>query len=119
MLKDAFLSIVWKDCGRNDLLVRARRRGDIEKVFPTAIVRHTPNSDYPFRAAIPGGVVTYEITQQFRRIDYPNFKDAVDDAVLHDAYLRVWGDMLAVMEPRGTTAPVFRPRPAPKRKVRR
>lgn len=96
MLKDAFLSIVKKDCGPTELLVRARRR-----------------------AAIPGGVVTYWITNQFHRIDYPNFKDAVDDAVLHDAYLRVWGDMLAVMEPRGTSAPVFRPRPAPKRKARR
>jgi len=34
MFSDCFLSVVSKDCGPAELLVRARREGDIEKVFP-------------------------------------------------------------------------------------
>ena len=44
MLSDCFLSIVSKDCGPAELLVRARRAGDIEKVFPNAKVTRTINS---------------------------------------------------------------------------
>ena len=38
MHSDCFLSIVSKGCGPTELLVRARRNGDIEKVFPSAKV---------------------------------------------------------------------------------
>ena len=33
-LSDGFLSIVAKDCADDELLVRARRHGDIERTFP-------------------------------------------------------------------------------------
>ncbi len=51
MTNNSYLSIVSKDCGPAELLVRARRAGDIEKVFPDAkVIRHT-NSDYLYRAS--------------------------------------------------------------------
>ena len=42
MTNNSYLSIVSKDCGPAELLVRARRAGDIEKVFPDAkVTRNT------------------------------------------------------------------------------
>jgi hypothetical protein len=38
MTNNSYLSIVSKDCGPAELLVRARRAGDIEKLFPDAKV---------------------------------------------------------------------------------
>ncbi len=43
MTNNSYLSIVSKDCGPAELLVRARRAGDIEKVFPDAKVTRTTN----------------------------------------------------------------------------
>jgi len=52
MTNNSYLSIVSKDCGPAELLVRARRAGDIERVFPDAKVtlyeifdpsKHTPS----------------------------------------------------------------------------
>jgi hypothetical protein len=47
---DAFLSIVAHKNNAELLLVRARRPGDIENVFPEASVIKTPGYDYLFRA---------------------------------------------------------------------
>lgn len=92
-LKDAFLSIVHKDCAPDQLLVRARRKGDIEKTFPGAKVIRTPKGDYLFRAAVTRRRVAYAMKLEASRITYSNFKDSVDDKPLHDAYLRVWTTM--------------------------
>ena len=52
MTNNSYLSIVSKDCGPADLLVRARRAGDIEKVFPNAKVTRQTDSDYLYRAVV-------------------------------------------------------------------
>ncbi len=94
MLNDAFLSIVKKDCARDELLVRARRPGDIEKVFPEMKGRVVTNtrSDYAYRAVVKTHVVKTAIDGEVNRVTYPNFKDSVakDDEALHDAYMAVW-----------------------------
>lgn len=92
MLNDAFFSIVKKDCARDELLVRARRPGDIEKVFPEAMIRVIENrrSDYAYRAVVKAHVVKTAMDGEINRINYDNFKDSVDDDALHDAYMAVW-----------------------------
>ena len=45
-LNNAFLSIVENRKKTTELLVRARVRGDIEKVFPEADVFEDNNADY-------------------------------------------------------------------------
>ena len=45
-LRNTFLSIVAKDCAANELMIRARRRGDIEKCFPEANVIESGATDY-------------------------------------------------------------------------
>jgi hypothetical protein len=53
MTNNGYLSIVSKECGPAELLVRARRAGDIEKVFPNAKVTRQTDSDYLYRAILP------------------------------------------------------------------
>jgi hypothetical protein len=87
MQSDCFLSIVSKDCGPTELLVRARRNGDIEKVFPSAKVIRSTGTDYLYRAVIPRDAVKEAVTAMIDHVDYPNFKDSVEDRSLHAAYV--------------------------------
>ena len=99
MTNNSYLSIVSKDCGPAELLVRARRAGDIEKVFPDAkVIRHT-NSDYLYRAVLPRDVVKQALAAMIDDIDYPNFKDSVEDRSLHAAYVGVWCAMAGLQHP--------------------
>ena len=93
MLNDAFLSLVSKDCPRDSLLVRARRKGDIERIFPDAKVTRTPDADYLFRAVVKRTEIASALAGEVRRVNYDNFKDSVRNRKLHDAYLRVWTAM--------------------------
>jgi hypothetical protein len=99
MLSDCFYSIVAKDCAPNELLVRARRAGDIEKVFPDAKVTRNTKSDYLYRAVLPRDVVKEALAAMIDRIDYPNFKDSVEDSSLHAAYAGVWHAMAGLQHP--------------------
>jgi hypothetical protein len=99
MFTDCFLSAVSKDCGPAELLIRARRRGDIERMFPFAKVTEDNKTDYLYRAVIPKAEVIEKIGTMIDSIDYPNFKDSVKDRELHDAYLDVWAAMAGVQFP--------------------
>lgn len=94
---DAFLSIVEPDRkagGKSpQLLVRARRPGDIEAVFPGAVVEKRPERDYLFRALIDREVVAAMVADRVMQVNYGNFKDSVRNNRLHDAYAAVWGIM--------------------------
>ena len=58
---NAFLSIVENRENRVELLVRARVKGDIEKVFPEADVFEDNNADYKYRAFISKAIVAEKI----------------------------------------------------------
>lgn len=92
-LNDAFLSIVDKGGNGSTLLVRTRRRGDIDRVFPEAEVQSTPRNDYPLRARIPRSRVAEVIARRVEGLRYPNFKGSVAEPSRHDAYFQVWGIM--------------------------
>ncbi len=71
-------------------MVRARRPGDIARVFPGAKERRTPGNDYLFRALIKREDVAKAIHDHIMGIKYPNFKNSVADDDLHNAYSSVW-----------------------------
>jgi hypothetical protein len=98
MLSNAFFSLVSKDCAPDELMVRARRPGDIEKVFPEFIGKVTEftASDYHYRAAIKRDRIKAAMCAEITNVAYSNFKDSVRDHALHDAYLRVWQAMAAL-----------------------
>ena len=87
---NAFLSIVDKDGDGTTLLVRARKEGDIERIFPEAVVNVTPHNDYRFRARIDREEVAQAVAASVRNITFPNFKGSVKDRKRHDAYMGVW-----------------------------
>lgn len=90
-LKDGYLSVVDKgDTSGRTLLVRARRKGDIEAVFPKAQVIEGGGTDYAFRARIDREEVAARIADSIRGIRYGNFKGAVSDDARHDVYMGVW-----------------------------
>lgn len=94
-LSNAFLSIVepHEPVAEDVLLVRARRAGDIQAVFPHAKVRRTPARDYLFRALIPREEVARAVAAKVTAIGYTNFKASVRSKPLHDAFARFWGIM--------------------------
>lgn len=98
---DAFVSIVRKDCPKGYLLVRARRRQDLETLFPDAEILEGAGTDYQFRAMIPQLEVVSVVSSRLLDIDYGNFKNSVDDEPLHAAYAGVWS-VMARLQP---TAP--------------
>ena len=89
-LKNSFLSIVDKECKPGELLVRARRPGDIEAVFPAAVVKKSTTTDYAYRAVIKRADVAAAMTAEVMGIRYPNFKNSVRDDALHNAYAAFW-----------------------------
>lgn len=100
MLQGCFLSLVSKDCEPDELLVRARREGDIEKLWPDAKVTEYTKSDYLYRAAISKLDIALALAHEVNEIDYPNFKDSVEDEALHDAYTEVWFIMAGLQDPK-------------------
>jgi hypothetical protein len=89
-LNKAFLSIVHKDCAEDELLVRARREGDIERVFPGAKAQFTTGTDYAYRAVLKRHEVALAISGELFELDYGNFKDSCRDHELHNAYMGFW-----------------------------
>ena len=96
-MREGFLSIVQDKDDPDMLLVRGRVRGDIEKYFPDAEVKETPDNDYLFRAFIPRMRVAGEIAVAVNAISYTNYKASVPrNRQLW--YGRIWGVMIDLQE---------------------
>lgn len=94
----AFVSIVAHRNKPGVLLVRARLKGDLERLFPGCKVQTTPNADYRFRAEIARGRVAELVREQLTVLDYDNVKNAIPERppvhqLRHRAMNRVWGVM--------------------------
>ena len=89
-LNDSFLSIVDKAEQPDCLMVRARRPGDIEALFPEAKVVEGVGTDYSFRAEVPRSLVAEAVARRVQQIDYPNFKGSVEDYEREKVYMKIW-----------------------------
>ena len=100
-LNNSFLSVVAdRRSNRETLLVRARCEGDIERVFPDAVVEHTPSADYAYRTDVRRSTLASALSRAVENIDYWNFKDSVLEDDRHDAYFRCWSAMFALQTER-------------------
>jgi hypothetical protein len=97
-LSNAFLSIVDASNEPGTLLVRARRQGDIEAVFPDAKVVQSPGRYYLYRAGVKREAVAAALAEQVMKLAYPNFKSSVADPRLHAAYSSTWSIMSQLQE---------------------
>lgn len=95
-----FLSIVQNEKNADYLLVRARKRRDLDLFLPmgTGIqIKETPDHDYRFRAVVPRDLVVQLVADAVADIFYTNFKNRVHDVDLDPdrsgAYQHVWSIM--------------------------
>lgn len=109
MLNDGFLSIVKKGGNPGQLCVRARRQGDIERVFPGVKVTAGVGTDYMFRAWVDQPEVAKVIAARIMFIDYNNMKNSVREHDLHDAYMNVWTAMFRLQRTIQQRRPQFDP----------
>ena len=92
-LNNAFLSIVENRKKTTELLVRARVKGDIEKVFPEADVFEDNNADYKYRAFISKVIVAEKIMLKVTEINYDNFKNSVKEIKRKKVYGNIWAEL--------------------------
>ena len=94
--QQTFLSIVDKfyPSGKTSV-VRARRTGDIEHVFPDAKVKAGGSADYRYRARIGREPMALAMSDTVHAIDWPNFKNNVTEQYQHDACRECWQAMFA------------------------
>ena len=101
-LSTGFLSVVQDSTNKNNLVVRARRKGDIEKVFPGAEVVTLRARDYQFRAFIPREQVAEVVAKYVMDLGYTNFKSSINrrtDGNFERACHEVW-DVMAELQPK-------------------
>jgi hypothetical protein len=92
-LPDAFISIAQHDEESRIVDVRARIRGDIERLFPEADVAETIDRDYRFATSLPKDRVAQVLSLRAAKINYTSFFDAIADEDRQQAYIQVWGAM--------------------------
>jgi hypothetical protein len=93
-LRDSFLSIVQHEDEPRLLQVRARVRGDIERIFPESFVAEDIRGDYRFRAVVGRERVSHAIALRLNQVDYTSLNDVVEDPNRSLAYDKAYGAML-------------------------
>lgn len=106
-LNNSFLSIVQKPGQKDSLTVRARVRGDIERVFPSANVIENAGTDYKYRAVIPRQEVAKAMSDSVMNLTASNFKASVRDRNRLEAYHQVWDVMYDYQRAEENGTPLF------------
>ena len=94
-LNNSFLSIVENRNNKEELLVRSRIKGDIDKIFSDSNVFELENSDYKYRLYIKKSEVSEKIKDIIQNINYDNFKNSIskNEDKRHSSYINVWNEM--------------------------
>lgn len=88
---EGFLSVVEDRKDSNMLLIRGRRREDLEKVLGRERkIEVTKSNDYRFRTKMSREDFSLLVMSHISEINYHNFKDSVEDDDLHDLYSNMW-----------------------------
>lgn len=93
-MRDSFLSIVQHDDDGRFLQVRSRIRGDIEQMFPEAVVAEDDRSDYRFMANINRDRVAHAVALRIQQLDYTSLNESVSDTPRAIPYDKVYSAML-------------------------
>ena len=93
--KHGFFSAVQNANNSNLIHVRARFKGDLERLCKTYGVApkvvQIPGTDYPYRMDFLRELWSEIVKKESEAVDYTNFKNAVHDGTSRDAaYLNVW-----------------------------
>jgi hypothetical protein len=107
MTKFGFFSVVQKP-GEDVLTVRARVRGDLDALREGYLPElgetlETPRADYGYRAHVGHAAFGEALRRIGEDVDYPNFKNAVRDAMgarRAKVYGKVWGALFELARSR-------------------
>lgn len=96
--KSGFFSAVQHNANPGLIHLRARLKGDLERLFEkhgyVVEITHTPNNDYAWRADVTKEAWAAICKAEAEDVDYTNFKNRVHDGTARDAaYMNVWADM--------------------------
>jgi len=88
----AMVSIVEHRQKPGTYIVRGRFKGDVAHFLGLRVAeeRETPGADYRYRIEVEAPVVDRAVAMAAAAIDYPNFKDSVEDPDRRTAYQEVW-----------------------------
>ena len=100
MTQHGFFSVI-EDEDPAYLLIRARRKGDLENlsnlVTFKATVEDTKEADYRYSIRLKKGSARRLLAATFDRIDYPNFRDAIsktpDQREKIFSYRQIWSTL--------------------------
>jgi hypothetical protein len=103
-----FVSIVEDKDDSNKLHVRSRVEDDIKSFISVMKDLHfkdydymkTDFGDYLFRFSASREEVTNAVAEFAKKIDYRNFKNAVEDKDRHSHYMGVWSEMYRLQKER-------------------
>jgi hypothetical protein len=96
---DAFLSVVADPSDLSCLLVRARRREHLTRLFgPQADIKVNVGTDYKYRVFVDRTVMADLVAQSIQNIDYGNFKASVRDPALENLYHHFWHQHAAMQK---------------------
>ena len=88
-----YVSAVAHRTQKHLLMVRARRRAHLVRLFPGYQVHDSPNADYGWRVIVTRREFAERVAGWVLGITYDNFKNSIPDKAYHDACLQVWGAM--------------------------
>lgn len=119
---NAMLSVVAHRDKPDTLLVRARLKGDIERIFPAAKATRTPRADYLYRAEVTREAMAARLALHADSMTYTNVKGAIPmgdrrrSNAMHDVW-QVMFDAQYQAEPfrYADEAPDAEPEPVPPR----
>ena len=89
-LNNAFISAVQDENDADLLKIRARNRNHLKVLFPKSKIFSSEATDYRFRVFVPKAEFAALIAKKAMEINYPNFKDSVQDDKLHKLYADFW-----------------------------
>lgn len=100
ILNDSFFSAVQHFNDEELLVVRARKKEHLEKVFLESKVFQDLPSDYPYRIEISKKEFSKVLETEVSRIDYHNFKSSIskEDDDLYKFATELWGSAIRNFE---------------------
>ncbi len=87
---NSFISAVQHRDNPDQLVIRARRKEHLQTLFPDKDITVGGSTDYNYRVFVTKTELAEKISSSIMNIDYPNFKDSVEDHDLHNLYSDFW-----------------------------
>lgn len=83
---DGFISVVENRHNPERFLIRSRRAEILLQLFPTKQLVRNDTRDYRYRVEVKRDELLPVVTERLKNINYPQFKESVDDYELHRLY---------------------------------